>query len=217
MIRKWIYIAALICIATTLLSLSSCARGTSLTGISIQPGSGTFGGVDPSLFFQFKAFGSYVHPPKTVDITAQVSWQSDNPQVIQVTSTGVASPNLNCGVAQVFAEMHDHDSDIVSNSASITVNGPASLGCTPAGAPPILTIAFAGSGSGTVTGTGISCTSPSSCSAQFTAGTTLILTATATGASTFGSWNGCGSTSGTNGEVCTVLVQSNVTVTATFN
>jgi len=217
MIRKSLGVSALVFVAFSLLSLSSCAHNTHLVGITIQPGSGTFGAVDPALFFQFKALGTYIHPPKTVDVTSQVSWQSDNPQVVQVTSAGVASPNLNCGEAQVFAEMHDGNNDIVSNSASLTVDGPASLGCTPAGSPPVLTIAFAGNGSGTVTGTGISCPGPASCSYEFTAGTQLILTATATGSSTFGSWSGCGSVSGTNGEVCTVLLESNVTVTATFN
>ena len=149
---KWIGIFALVGAGIWLLSLSSCARSTKLTGITIQPPSGTFGAVDPTIFFQFKALGTYIHPPKTVDITSQVTWQSDNPQVIQITSAGVASPNLSCGVAQVFAEMHDSGSDIVSNSASLTVDGPASLGCTPAGPQPILTISFAGNGTGTVTG-----------------------------------------------------------------
>jgi len=217
MIRKWVAVTLLVVATFALLSLSSCAHDTRLTAITIQPGSGTFGAADPALFFQFKAFGTYVHPPKTVDITNRVTWQSDNPQVIQVTSAGVASPNLNCGVAQVFAEMHDGDNDIVSNSASITVNGPASLGCTPAGSPPVLTISFLGAGSGTVTGTGISCSTPSACSVPFTVGTTLTLTATATGGSTFASWSGCSSTSGTGGSVCTVLLESNLTVTATFN
>ena len=214
---KWIGIFALVGAGIWLLSLSSCARSTKLTGITIQPPSGTFGAVDPTIFFQFKALGTYIHPPKTVDITNQVTWQSDNPQVIQITSAGVASSNLNCGVAQVFAEMHDSGSDIVSNSASLTVDGPASLGCTPAGPQPILTISFAGNGTGTVTGSGISCSTPSSCSNQFTTGTTLVLTAAATGTSSFAGWSGCSSTGGTNGAVCTVLLENNLTVTATFN
>src|ERR1022692_5025193 len=82
---KWIGIFALVGAGIWLLSLSSCARSTKLTGITIQPPSGTFGAVDPTIFFQFKALGTYIHPPKTVDITNQVTWQSDNPQVIQIT------------------------------------------------------------------------------------------------------------------------------------
>lgn len=211
---RWISIFGLVSAAIWLLSLSSCARSTKLVSIAIQPPSGTFGAADPSLYFQFKAFGTYIHPPKTLDITGQVTWQSDNPQVIQVTSAGVASPNLNCGVAQVFAEMHSGNSDVVSNSASLTVDGPPSLGCTPAGPLPILTVAVQGTVSGTVTSSpaGITCSVGSICSSQFTTGTTVTLTAAP--ATSLQSWNNCNSA---NGATCTVFLQNSTTVTAVFN
>mgnify|MGYP001290746196 CR=1 FL=1 len=215
MIRKWFGFAALMITATAFLGVSSCARNRQLTGISIQPSANaTFGAVDPALFFQYKALGTYIHPPETVDITNQVMWESDNSQVIQITSSGVASPNTNCGVAQVFAEMHSGDNDVVSNYASITVDGPSSQGCTPAGTAPVLTVAFSGTGAGSVTGSGVSCTAPTACSYSFTAGTSLNLVASPTGTSTFGGWSGCNSSSGTS---CSVLIQANTTVTAQFN
>ena len=175
MSRKWFSILALIAAATFLLSLSSCAFNSHLLSIQVQPGSGTFGAADPGLFFQFKAFGTYSHPQRTVDITDKVNWQSDNPQVVQVTTAGIVSPSpdLGCGLADIFATLQDGSNDVVSNSAGVTVDGPASSGCTPAGTQPILTVSFAGLGTGTVIGNGISCSSPSSCSNQFTAGTTL--------------------------------------------
>jgi len=170
------------------------------------------------LFADFKAFGTYAHPPQTKDITNQVTWQSDIPQVAQVTSSGVVTPNTNCGKANVFATFSDSGNVVISNSSAITVNGPASLGCTPVGPQPILTVNFAGTGTGTVTSpAGVNCSSPSSCSNQFAAGTTLNLTAVATGASSFGGWSNCNSTSGANGEICTVFLQNNVAVTANFN
>ena len=219
MSRKWFSILALIAAATFLLSLSSCAFNSHLLSIQVQPGSGTFGAADPGLFFQFKAFGTYSHPQRTVDITDKVNWQSDNPQVVQVTTAGIVSPSpdLGCGLADIFATLQDGSNDVVSNSAGVTVDGPASSGCTPAGTQPILTVSFAGLGTGTVIGNGISCSSPSSCSNQFTAGTTLTLTASPTGGSTFGSWANCNSTSGTGNSVCTVILENNLTVTATFN
>jgi hypothetical protein len=219
MIRKFFGAFTIVIAAAALLSLGSCAHGTQLTGITIQPTSATFGAVDPALTVQLKAFGTYIHPPKTVDITSQVTWQSDAAQVAQVTGAGVVSPDTDCGTAQVFAEMHDHDNDIVSNDASILVEGPASSGCTPAGAQPTITINFAGTAgaTGTVTGSGVSCTTPGPCTYQFPAGTTLTLTATATGSSTFGGWNNCNSNSGTNNDVCTVVLENNVSLTATFN
>ena len=215
MIRKTFGIAVLPVVAILLISLLSCARNRQLTGITIAPQSGTFGAADSTIFFQLKAFGTYIHPPKTIDITNQVNWQSDNPQVIQVTSAGMVSPNLNCGVAQVFAEMHDNGNDIVSNSATMTVDGPASLGCTPAGPQPILTVNFSGTGTGTVVSSpaGLNCSSPSSCNATFTTGQTVTLTGTPTGTSTSVTWNGCSSASGT---ACTVVLENNVSVTATF-
>jgi hypothetical protein len=219
MSRKWFSVLALIVTATVFLSLSSCAYNQHLVSINIPSSGGTFGAADPSLFFDFKAFGTYIHPPQTKDITNLVTWQSDNPQVVQVSSAGVVSPspNLGCGVGDIFATLKDGSNEVVSNSVKITVNGPASFGCTPAGPQPILTISFAGNGTGTVTGPGISCSTPSSCSNQFTTGTTLVLTALPTGASAFAGWSGCNSTSGTNSSVCTVFLENNLTVTATFN
>lgn len=74
----------------------------------------------------------------------------------------------------------------------------------PAASSPVfnLAITFTGSGTGTVTSnpSGISC--PTDCISAFPVGTTVTLTATPTGGSTFGAWSGnCTSTSA---DVCTV-------------
>ena len=216
MSRKWFSIAALIAIATFFLSLSSCGFNQHLVSINIPESGGTFGGVGPGIYFDFTAIGTYIHPPATKDITDQVTWKSDNPQVVQVSNTGVVSPNVACGLANISATFFDSPNYIVSNSVPITVDG-TGPGCTPPGAQPILTVSFSGNGTGTVTGDGISCTSPSSCSDQFTAGTTVTLTAAPTGGSTFASWTNCNSTSGANNSVCTILVENNATVTAAFS
>jgi hypothetical protein len=217
MIRKWFSILALIAAATFLFSLSSCAFNSHLESIQVQPGSGTFGAADPSLFFNFKAFGTYSHPQRTIDITDKVDWQSDNPEVVQVTTTGIVSPSpdLGCGLANIIATLQDGSNEVVSNSAAITVDGPASSGCTPAGNPPILTVNFSGTATGTVVSSpaGIDCSSPSSCNAQYTAGTTVTLTGTPTGTSQTVTWNGCNASVGFN---CTVNLENSVTVTATF-
>ena len=211
---KWLSVLTLIATAALFLSFSSCAYNQHLVSINIPEKGGTFGVADPSLFFNFKAFGTYIHPPQTKDITSLVTWQSDNPQVVQVTGAGVVSPNLGCGLGNISATFKDGSNQVVSNSVPITVEGPASSGCTPPGPQPILTISFAGTGTGTVTGSGISCSTPSSCSNQFTTGSALVLTASPNGTSVFGGWSGCSSTSGVN---CTVFLQNNLTVTATFN
>ena len=217
MSRKWFSILALIAAATLLFNLSSCSFNSHLESIQVQPSSGTFGAADPSLFFNFKAFGTYTHPPRTVDITDKVDWQSDNPQVVQVTSVGVVSPStdLGCGLANIFATLQDGNNDVVSNSVAVTVDGPASSGCTPAGTPPTLTVNFSGTATGTVVSTpvGIDCSSPSSCNAEFTQGSTVTLTGTPTGTSTTVTWNGCNTVVGFN---CSVVMENSVAVTATF-
>src|SRR5260370_8324712 len=134
--RKWFGIAALVAAATLMLSFSGCAQNQRLVSIQVQPSAGTFFSADPNLFFNFKAFGTYVHPPHTADITDLVNWQSDNPQVVQVTSMGVVSPSLGCGVGNISATFKDGSNLIVSNSAAVTVDGPASLACPQAGATP---------------------------------------------------------------------------------
>jgi len=216
MIRKWFGVTVLVLAAASLLSLSSCAHNTHLQGINIMPGDGTFATVDPTAFFQYRAYGTYIHPPKTVDITSQVTWQSDNPQVAQFTGPGVVSPNTNCGVAQIFATMHDSPNDIVSNQVSITVDGPASLGCPQGTATNILTVSLAGSSDGSITSApaGINCGNTSNvCAAAFSSGSTVSLTATPNNGNTFLGFGGCAA----SGNTCSVILNGDITVTAGFN
>lgn len=214
MSRKWLSIIVLIAVATFLLSVSSCGFNQHLLSIQVEPSSGaTFGGVDPSLIVVFTASGTYDHPPETKDITSLVTWVSDTPEVAQV-SGGVVSPNTDCGLANVYATFFDSPNQVTSNYVTITVNGPAADGCTPAGPQPILTVTVAGTVSGNVTSSpaGISCNTGSSCSSEFTTGQSVTLTATP--ASSFQSWQGCNTT---NGATCTVFLENSTTVTATFD
>ncbi len=77
-----------------------------------------------------------------------------------------------------------------------------------------LTVSKTGTGSGTVTSSpaGINC--GATCSASYTSGTVVTLTATPAGGSTFGGWSGAGC-SGTG--TCVVTMNAAQTVTATFN
>ena len=216
MIRKWFVATALVIAACSLLSLSSCAHNQHLVGITIQPGNGTFGAVDPSAFFLYKAYGTYIHPPKTVDITNQVTWQSDNPLVAQFTSPGTVSPNTSCGVAQSFATMHDSPNDIVSNLVSITVDGPASLGCPQGTATNILSVNVSPFADGMVTSSpaGINCGGTGTiCAVAFSSGSTVSLTASGVGAHNFLSFSGCAPV----GNTCSLVMNGSVAVTATFN
>lgn len=213
MSRKWFSIAVLVIAATSLLSLSSCARNQHLASIQVQPSAGgTFFSADTALFFDFKAFGTYEHPPITADITDQVDWQTDNPQVVQVNSSGVVSPGGGCGLGNVFATFKDGSNLVVSNSAPVTVDGPASAGCPQSGATTTLGVDLTGTGTVTSSPAGINC--PTTCTAQFAAGTPVTLTATPTAPATAITWGNCGSSTATT---CSVTLQVDTTVTATFN
>jgi len=69
----------------------SCAHDRQLVAIAIHPGSATFRTPDPGSQLQFSAIGSFFHPPETKDITAEVTWKKDIPQLITVNG-GVVSP-----------------------------------------------------------------------------------------------------------------------------
>jgi hypothetical protein len=213
MSRKWFSILALIAAATFLFNLSSCGFNQHLVSISIAPSGATFGAADPSLFVNFTATGTYEHPPATKDLTTQVTWQSDTPQVASVTSGGVVSPSQGCGNANVFATFYDSPNLVTSNSAFITVDGPASLGCPQSGALSNLSVTIT-TGTGTITSAPAGITCGTVCAAQFTTGTTVELTASPTSPSTSVTWSDCDSSTGT---VCTVLLQADRVVTAAFN
>lgn len=212
---KWLSIAVFVVVAALLLVASSCGHNQHLTSITVQPSGAEFGGIDPSLVVNFKAFGTYVHPPQTKDITAQVTWQSDTPQVAQVTNMGAVSPNTNCGKANVFATFNDGGNSVVSNAANITVDGPASLGCPQGGGTFSLTVSVTGGANGVIVSspTGINC--GSACGASFAAGSTVALIPTPNTGHSFGGW-GVGCTTVT-GNTCNVIMNTNIALTAIFN
>lgn len=225
--RKWlgrsVSIIGLVGAAVWLSSLSSCARGQKLVSISIVPSSFTYGSAAAVGAIQtpipLTAYGTFIHPPQTKDITDSVTWASDVTPVAEVDSTGHLTAGTSCGGANISATYYldngNTSGPLVVGFMLVTVDGPASLGCTPAGTPPILAVNFAGTGTGTVVSSppGIDCSAPNSCSSPFVAGSTVTLTGTPTGTSSSVTWNGCSSAVG---ETCTVILENNVTVTVTF-
>jgi Divergent InlB B-repeat domain len=229
MSRKWLSIAALIIAASFLLSVSSCGDPQELVGITVQPGSVTFGASnipvseDAGLITQLTALGTYIHPPVTKDITKQVTWTSSDNQEVTVSSTGLITvTGVVCGPNTLISATLTTNADgsgVSSSGAVVTGSMTASVVCFTntgggAGAAPILTVNFLGGGTGTVTSPTFSCASTAiSCVDSFPAGTTVTLTATPVAPSTFGGWSGgCTGTS-----TCVLLLQTDTTVTATFN
>jgi len=215
-VRKWLTVVLVSAAALAL----SCGHGQQLVSITVDPQTETFGAsnipvsADAGLNVQLRALGNYLYPPATKDITNEVTWVSNTPQMVTVNQTGlITATGLECGATVVSATVTTSSSNDVSPPGTIVTGSmTANVTCF-TGTGPVLTVDFAGKGTGTVTSspTGLSCTT--TCSAGFTTGSTVVLTATANGV--FGGWAGCDITSG---NVCTVLdLTNNRTVTATFN
>jgi hypothetical protein len=226
--RKWLSVFALMVAVSLLLVFSSCGHGQELVSITVQPTSETFGASNIPVIdnagssVQLRALGSYIHPPVTKDITNKVTWASNDTQMFSVSSTGLlTATGFACGGSLVSATVTTNSSagGLSSSGAIVTGSMTANVVCftsTGSGSP-ILTVSFAGNGSGTVTSSplGISCASTQgTCSASFASGTPVTLTATPFGTSSFGGWSG-GCTNGAS--VCTLSLQSDTAVIATFN
>jgi hypothetical protein len=227
---KWFSIFMLVAIGILFLSVSSCGDPQELVSISVQPGSETFGAsnipvqLDAGLQVQLRALGTYVHPPVTKDITSQVTWASNDTQMVTVNSAGLATATGDtCGSMLISATVTTNadGSGLSSSGAVVTGYMTANVVCFSSsggsGAGPTVTVQFLGGGAGTVTSqpAGLNCaTTAPPCVGTFATGTTVVLTATPIG--TFGGWGqGCTSEAG---ETCTFDdLTTDVTVTATFN
>src|SRR5450631_122158 len=201
------------------LTLPSCGHARKLVGITISPSGFIFPTPDSAAKGDFTAVGTYIHPPDTRDITAQVLWKTDIPQLIQI-SGGVVSPQTGnvCGIADISASMND-GGNLVIAYATVTVNDPTRAIC-PGGSPTqaVVTVTLLGpTAAGVVTSVpaGINCPS-AACGSQFTIGTTIVLTATPSAGHGFVSWSpDCTTVAGTT---CSILVPNGSTnATATFN
>ena len=227
MIRKLVPIVVLLVVATVLVSLSSCGRDQQLVGITVQPTSETFGAsnipvdLNAGLQVHLRALGEYIHPPVTKDITDKVAWSSNTPQMMTVDPTGLLTvTGLSCGNTLVSATVTTNSSagGLTSSGAIVTGFMTGNVVCftSSGGGGPLLSLGFQGLGSGTVSSSpaGLSCSA--ACATQaFSVGTMVTLTATPTGTSTFGSWQGCDSPGTTN--PCTLNLSAARTVIVSFN
>src|SRR6266702_130856 len=177
--------AAVLALGFSLVAMLSCAHDQQLVGITIKPGVENFGSADPALNVQLRAIGNYIHPPVSKDITDQVIWNSNTPNMVTVTSTGLLSPaGFACGNALVSATVQTNHSVGNRSSSGAIISGymTANVACL-SSTGPVLTVDFLGSGTGNVTSTpaGINCASTAvSCSQSFVSGTLITLTASPT-------------------------------------
>jgi len=205
------------------LSLPSCGHDQKLVSIQVQPPTFTFLAADPGQNTSYKAYGTYIHPPATKDITAQVTWGVDGladvVSIVSGASGGTVTTGGGCGVSDVSAtapEGTGGSSNIVVGYATVTVDNPNVSYC-PGGNTQQATLAvvLAGTGQGTVTSIPGGATCPGPCGAQFQVGSLVVLNASPNNGHSFLGWQGCTPTSG---DSCSLTMPSEgILITATFN
>lgn len=205
MSRKWFSIFVLMAAAAALLSESSCAFNQHLLSIQVTPPGATFHSVGSSIIF--KALGTYDHPPSTKDITDIVTWSVDSQNLVTITNTSQVTAVSICGSGNLTASYFDSPS-LISGSAFLTGAGVGTAACNEA----VLTVIVVGSGTVVDSTQAIKC--PGTCIADYTLGSTIGLIATPGSGATQTTWTNCTSFSGNS---CTVVLNVDTTVTATFN
>jgi hypothetical protein len=128
-----------LCVALFLLaSLSACGHEQQLVSITIIPAVENFGSTkipvsaNAGANVQLRALGSYIHPPVTKDITNQVAWVSNTPDMITVDSTGlITATGLSCGGTIISATVTTNHSEgnIDSKGAIVTGSMQANVIC----------------------------------------------------------------------------------------
>lgn len=135
MFQRWLKVL-LMCSAC--ICVLSCGHDQQLVSIAVTPTTETFGSSstpvseDTGLNVQLRAIGTYIHPPVTKDITDQVTWTSNTPQMITVNSTGViTATGLACGSSLVSATVATNTSagNISSSGAIVTGTMTANVTC----------------------------------------------------------------------------------------
>ena len=124
-------------LAATLVG-AGCGSGQQLVGLTIEPATETFGSattpvqLDAGLNVQLRALGTYIHPPATKDITNQVTWVSNTPQMVTVSSTGlITATGQTCGSTLISATVTKNSTDggLASKGAVVTGNMTANVTC----------------------------------------------------------------------------------------
>jgi hypothetical protein len=223
--RSYIGIAlgALVAVGAAL-SLPSCGHQQKLVSIQVTPSTVTF--LAPNAVpAVLQAYGTYNHPPETKDITEQVTWATNVPDLLVLTPIAggeQVAPNGICGIAGVSATAQEGTggaANIMVGYGTMTIDGTA-LNCPGASGSTTgeLVVTPAGTGTGTVISSpsGISCPG-TACGALFSPPNNVVtLTATSGPNSTFSTWTNC---SPANSNPCTVTVAAGglVNVVATFN
>lgn len=213
---KWSYVGLAMGVllgVATLLSLPSCGHDQKLVNLEIQPASFTFLTPDTAGREQYTAVATYIHPPATKDVTSQATWKVDDGIVSM--NAGLVSPAGGCGGGTISAAMPEGTggaSNIVIGYATVTVNDPTNSICPGGGKLANLSVGLQGNGTVTSLPAGISC--PTTCTATYNVGSSILLTASFGSGITSVTWGGC--TTFTTNQCTVTIPPGGVAVTASF-
>ncbi len=138
MLKKCSAMLGLLVAASLLVSLSACGHDQQLVSITIVPAVENFGATNIPVIanagaqVQLRALGSYIHPPVTKDITSQVVWTSNTPDMVTVDAGGlITATGLSCGGTIISATVTTNHSagDISSTGAIVTGSMQANVIC----------------------------------------------------------------------------------------
>jgi hypothetical protein len=130
MSNRWSALLGVFLAAFLLSTMSACGHDQQLQSITVIPAVENFGSTkipvvdDAGLNVQLRALGSYIHPPVTKDITSQVTWTSNTPQMVTVDANGViTATGLACGGTIISATIVTNHSDGAISSTGALVTG----------------------------------------------------------------------------------------------
>jgi hypothetical protein len=83
---------------------------------------------------QLKAYGSYLHPVATKDVTSQAVWSTDLQGIVSVSPAGLVSPTgQGCGIVSVIASVtgspNTPSGQVYTGHATITVQDASVPAC----------------------------------------------------------------------------------------
>jgi hypothetical protein len=211
---------------TTVLTCEASVNVSPATNhIKLAIADATDGAYDSAVFIEANSFTT-TPPDRTLSV--EVSGNGDvysDPEAISCPGIeGPCSSQFADGSEVTLTATPDAGNDFAGwggdctgsegNTCTLTMNADKTVTATFVVHQNTLTVTENGTGSGTVTSSppGISC--PPTCSAGYDTGTSVVLSAQAASGSTFSGWSGEGCT-GTG--TCTVTMNGNKSVTASFN
>jgi hypothetical protein len=132
--------ACVVCCLSILLFSLSCGHPRAMTSLSITPSDSTVTGFGAIIPVQYKAYGTFIHPSETVDLSEQVEWTTSVPQVATVANGangGLVTPaGVACGTTIITATAGKNlvggnggSGSIMTATATFNVTDPNISGC----------------------------------------------------------------------------------------